>query len=75
MGAMSDQERRDLEKARSDLEKAEAQMADMPEMARRMMEGQLERARAQLAAMSEDGAFETVVEVVRIAVNEGPPTS
>ncbi|MCA9739080.1 MAG: hypothetical protein KC645_15750 [Gemmatimonadetes bacterium] len=75
MGAMTDKERRDLEKARSDLEKAEAQMADMPEMARRMMEGQLERARAQLAAMSEDGAFETVVEVVRIAVNEGPPTS
>lgn len=73
MEAMSPDERKKMQKARADLETMEAQMSQIPPAARGMVEKQMEKMKAQLSMMTDEGVFEAVIDVVRIAVNEGPP--
>jgi hypothetical protein len=70
---MSPEDRKKMAKARADIEKMEAQMDQIPQAARGMVARQMEKAKAQLALMSDEGAFEAVVEVIRVVVNGGPP--
>ena len=55
------------------LAKAEEQLAKMDAATRSMVEGQMEKARKMLAALEAGAAFESVVDVVRIEINQGPP--
>ena len=76
MAGASSKDRKDMEKARKDIAKAKAQLDAMPEgpqkdMIVKMMKPQIEKFERMAAA----GAFEAVTRVVRIAVNEGPPTA
>jgi len=73
MGEMSEKERKDLEKSKKQLEEMEAQLDQMPASARSMIEGQIKKSRAMIDAMSNDGAMETTLDVVRIDINQGPP--
>lgn len=67
--------RRDAEKAQADFEKMKPQLAQLPPSARRMVEGQMERAMERLKMLTEDDAFESIVRSRIIGVNEGPPVS
>jgi hypothetical protein len=73
MEAMDPKDREKLEKAQAQMKEMDAKLAEMPVAARAMVEGQMKKARAQMAALAESGAFEAVTEVVRIDVNQGPP--
>ncbi|MGD8278590.1 MAG: hypothetical protein PVH00_11215 [Gemmatimonadota bacterium] len=73
MEALSPEDRKKMEEARAELEKLEAQMDQIPPAARGMVERQMDRMKTQLAMMNDEGVFETVIDVVRIGVNEGPP--
>lgn len=72
MGGMDPKQREELEEARRQMEEMEAQLEQMPAAARGMVEGQIEKARAQMAMLENDG-FEMVTEVLRIEINTGPP--
>lgn len=65
--------RREAEKARVELAEAKKQLDQLPESARGLVEGQIERAERQLEMLSEDGRLEAVMELEVIGVNEGPP--
>lgn len=78
--SMDPKQRQEMEKARRDAEKARRQMADMdaqlaamPAAARRMVQGQMDKAMAQLDMIINNGAFESEVTAKIIGVNEGPP--
>ncbi len=73
MEGMDPKERKKLEKARAEMEKMDAELEKMPPAARAMVEGRLKQARAQMAMMADEGAFESVVEVAEIKINQGPP--
>lgn len=73
LDALSEEDRARLLEARAQMEQLEGQMDQVPEMARGMIEGQIENMRAQMASMEEGGAFELVTVVDRIEINEGPP--
>ena len=73
MEAMDPKERKKMEKARAEMEKMDAELEKMPPAARAMVEGRLKQARQQMAMMADEGAFESVVEVVEIKINQGPP--
>lgn len=72
MGAMSEEER-------SQMEEMKKRLAEMPPEQRTMMEQQMKNMphmRAmmeQMGAASEGGAFETTMQVEEIRVNQGPP--
>jgi len=74
MEGMSEKEKKELEKARADFEKAKAQLASMPPdqkaMVEKMMKGQMEK----FEAMTSGEAITTTTDVKSIAINEGPPT-
>lgn len=74
MQAMSEKERKEMEQAKEQLAEAKKQLDALPpeqkEMAMRMMGGQIEK----FEKMVEGDAFETSLNVVSVAVNEGPPT-
>jgi len=73
MDALSEDDRKKLEKGRKEMAKAEEEMAKMDAATRSMVEGQMAKARQMLASLEAKGAFETEVDVVRIEVNQGPP--
>jgi len=74
MDAMTEDQRKEMEKAKKELAKAKEQLKSLPpdqqEMAMRMMGGQIEK----FEKMVEGESFETSLDVVSVAVNEGPPT-
>ena len=72
MGDMDPEQREELEETRRQMEEMEAQLDEMPAAARGMIEAQMEKARAQMDMLANDG-FEMVSEVVRIEINTGPP--
>ena len=72
MGEMDPKQREELEDARREMEQMEAQLDQLPAAARGMVESQMEKARAQMAMLENDG-FEMVTEVLRIEINTGPP--
>jgi hypothetical protein len=49
------------------------QLAQLPPSARRMVEGQMQRAMERLKMLTEDDAFEAIVSTRIIGVNQGPP--
>lgn len=78
--ATDPRQRRDLQRAREEARKSQAEMArmeeqlaKMPAAQRRLIEGQMERARAQLNMIANEGVFEVEVALEIIGVNEGPP--
>ncbi len=76
MGALSDDERKQLEEAQKqmeELEDMEEQLANLPASARGMVERQIAQARRQMEMLTGDGGFEMVTEVRRIEINTGPP--
>jgi len=73
MAAMDEDERKEMEKAQADMAELEAQLDQMPAAARSMMEKQLGKVRQQMAAFSSGGVFESTIDVVRIEINQGPP--
>lgn len=73
MEAMDPEQRAELEEAREQLKRLEAQLDQMPAAARGMVEGQIERMRAQMEMLSEGGGIEIVTEVLRIEIDQGPP--
>jgi hypothetical protein len=72
MGDMDPKQREDLEKAMRQMEEMKAQLDQMPEAARGMIERQIATAEAQMGMLNND-AFELVTEVLRIEINTGPP--
>lgn len=74
MDALSEDDRKKLEKGRAEMAKAEEELAKMDAATRSMVEGQMEKARKMLASLEAGAAFESVVEVVRIEINQGPPS-
>jgi hypothetical protein len=78
--ATDPRQKRDLQRAREEARKSQAEMArmeeqlaKMPAAQRRMIEGQMERARAQLEMIANEGVFEVEVQLEIIGVNKGPP--
>lgn len=65
--------RQAAEKARADLAKMDAQIAAMPSAQRKMIEGQVAKARKQLEMMTSGDAIEIETELEVIGINEGPP--
>jgi hypothetical protein len=74
--ALDPKQREELEKSRAQMEELKAQLAEMPEAQRRFVEGRMKSAMEQMERMSGDGSmFETVIEVVSMRINQGPPTT
>lgn len=78
--ATDSKDRKKLEKARKDLEKMQAQMAGMDEQmakmpagARRMMQGQIDKAMKQMEMLAADGSFNAELSFRIHSVNQGPP--
>ncbi len=67
MEAMSKKERREMEQARAQLDNMTQQQKDMME---KMMPGKLE----ELKSMIDGGNMKSVTRIVSIAINEGPPS-
>jgi hypothetical protein len=74
--ALDPKQQQELERARAQMEQVKAQLAEMPEAQRRMVEGRMKSSMEMLERMTGgDGSmFETVIEIVEIRINEGPPT-
>jgi len=75
MEAMSKKEKKEMEKAMAELERAKEELANMTTEQKAMMEkfgmsGKME----QLEKMLEGDKIESIVDVTSIAINEGPPT-
>lgn len=68
-----EQARKDAEKAQAEFEKMKPQLAQLPPSARKMVEGQMQRAMERLKMLTEDDAFEAIVRTRIIGVNQGPP--
>lgn len=70
---MSEEDQAKIEQVRADIEKLRGQMEQMPAAMRGMLEKQIVR----LENMSGDGdgpsVTEAVIDILRVAVNEGPP--
>lgn len=70
---MSEEDRQKIAQARAEVEKLRAQMDQIPPAMRGMLEKQI----ARLEKMSGDGEgpseTEAVIDILRVAVNEGPP--
>lgn len=65
--------RASAEKSQAELKRMEQQLATMPAGTRRMIEGQLARARQQMAMLVNQGTFTAELELEVIGVNQGPP--
>lgn len=68
MGGIDPEQREELEKAKREMEAMEEQLDELPAAARGMVESQMEKGRAQMAMLENDG-FEVVSEVLRIEIN------
>lgn len=78
--ATDPKKRRDLAKARESAQKAQADMArmeqrlaEMPAAQRRMIEGQLDRARQQMKMLANGDELMMEIELEVIGINAGPP--
>ena len=73
--AMDPKQRAEMERAQQQMKQMKAQLAAMPESQRRLVEGRMKAAMDQMERMAAgDGSlFETVIDVVSIRVNAGPP--
>lgn len=73
--AMDPKQRAEMERAQEQMKQMKAQLAEMPESQRRLIEGRMKPAMEQMERMSAgDGShFETIIDVVSIRVNGGPP--
>ena len=78
--AVNSKDRKKLEKARRDAEELRAKMANMdeemakvPAAARRMMQGQVDKAMKQLEMLTSDGTFAAELTFQIYSVNQGPP--
>lgn len=73
--AMDPKQRAEMERAQEQMKQMKAQLAAMPESQRRLIEGRMKPAMEQMERMSAgDGSvFETIIDVVSIRINEGPP--
>ena len=69
-GMLDPAQQAEMARALQELEKMEAQLAGMPESQRRMVENMMGGQLQQLRSMAAGGMFETVIETVRIAVDE-----
>ncbi|MEQ9315644.1 MAG: peptidoglycan-binding domain-containing protein, partial [Henriciella sp.] len=70
-GMMTDKQRRELAKAQSELEKAKAQLAQMPPAQRAMVEGMMASQMAQLDNLVDNGAATVEVITTEIEINPG----
>lgn len=66
--------RRELAKAREQMDEMEAQLAQVPAGARGMVEGQMQKARRQIEMMAGEGVLESVTRIRVLGINEGPPS-
>jgi hypothetical protein len=78
--AIDSKDRRDLEKARREaaelrvkMANMDEQMAQVPAAMRSRVQGQVDRAIAQLEMLSNEGTFEAIVTYRIHSVNAGPP--
>lgn len=78
--ATDPRKKRELQRAREEAIKAQAQMKEMeerleamPAAQRRMIEGQMNRARQQMDMIINQGVFEVTIQREVIGINEGPP--
>tara|TARA_R110002072_G_scaffold12748_2_gene54560 strand:- start:876 stop:2435 length:1560 start_codon:yes stop_codon:yes gene_type:complete len=70
-GIMSDKDRRELAKAKKELESAKQQLAQMPASQRAMMEGMFASQMAQLESLVDDGSATVEVITTDIEINPG----
>lgn len=66
-------ERQKMEKARAEMEKLQQQLAQMPASQRQMVQGQVDKAMAQLNAMTGRDIIKSDVEFMVYSINKGPP--
>lgn len=78
--AIDPKQKRELRRAREEAAKAETkmarmetQLAEMPAAQRRLIEGQLDRARKQIAMLASGDELEMEIEMEVIGINDGPP--
>lgn len=76
-GVLNEKERKELAEAQKELEKAEAQLAEMPASQRRMMEKMMGKQMEQLRSLATDGTMEMRIVTTSIEINPdfGAPTS
>ncbi len=74
MAGMSEKEKKDLTKALAEMEKAKAELAKLPESQRQMVMQRFGPQMERLEQMAAGGDMVSTIDVVSIAVNEGPPT-
>lgn len=70
-GMMDDKQRRELAKAQAELEKAKAQLAQMPPAQRAMVEGMMASQMAQLDNLVDNGAATVEIITTDIEINPG----
>ncbi len=70
-GMMNDKQRRELAKAQAELEKAKAQLAQMPPAQRAMVEGMMASQMAQLDNLVDNGAATVEIITTNVELNPG----
>ncbi len=74
MSGMSEKQKQEMEKARKQMEEFRTKLASMPASQREMVMKMMGPQMAKLEQMTAGGDITSIVDVVSIAVNEGPPT-
>ena len=75
MSGMSEKEKKKMEKAKQDMAKAKADLEKLPPDQQAMMKRMMGDKFTEMENMLQGDNFETRMDVVSIAVNEGPPAT
>jgi hypothetical protein len=75
MSGMSEKDKKKMEKAKQDMAKAKADLEKLPPDQQAMMKQMMGDKFAEMENMLQGDNFETRMDVVSIAVNEGPPAT
>jgi len=73
--AMSKKEQKEMEKAKAEFQQAKKQLASLPPDQKAMVEKMIGDKMDQVMKMLEEDNIESIMDVVSIAINEGPPTT
>ncbi len=73
--AMSKKEQKEMEKAKAEFQQAKKQLASLPPDQKAMVEKMMGDKMEKWVKMMEGDNIESIIDVVSIAINEGPPTT
>lgn len=71
--ALSEKDRKDLEKSAAELAKLKSEIANMPKAVQGMMQSQIDRMEKMMGTGDGGSIAEAVIDVLHVAANEGPP--